>query len=222
MNQFYIVNHNAVSVKTDLALELLAERVERDSGLMADLMSKKQDWKVQALRLTEQVSKRGDWLGRIRFAGQDKGNSIIRSNSFVSSFRMAYRDTIFKTFDPKARVEIIRAYWAGIRKILPECFDEPRLYALQKTVGVFVMHQLLPDVIMRVKFNNNAHDNVDAYAYVLRDALLELSGDNKLFEQVNGHEFWLTGKRGAAGAYSSGSGQSLLAERIRQQLPTTF
>ena len=222
MNQFYIVNSNAKSVKTDHALELLAERVEHDSGLMADLISKKQDWKVQALRLSDQVSKRGDWLGLIQFAGQDKGNSIIRSNSFVSSFRMAYRDTIFKTFDPKARVEIVRAYWAGIRKVLPECFHEPRKYTLQKTVGVFVMHLLLPDAIMRVKFNQNAHDNPDAYAHVLQDALLELSGENKLFEPVSGHEFWLTGKQGAAGAYSSGSGQSLLAERIRQQLSTTL
>ena len=222
MNQFHIVNSNAKSVKTDLALELLAERVERDSGLMADLISKKQDWKVQALRLTEKVSMRGEWLERIQFAGQQKGNTVIRSNSFVSSFRIAYKDTMFKSFDPQSRVQIVRAYWAGIRKILPECFDEPRLYALQKTVGVFVLHQLLPDAIMRVKFNQNSHDDPDAYAYVLKDALLELSGENKEFEPVSGHEFWLTGKRGAASAYSSGSGQSLLAERIRQLLPAIF
>ena len=222
MNQFYIVNHNARSVKTDLALELLAERVERDSGLMADLISKKQDWKIQALRLTEKVSNQGNWYGLIQYANQAKGDTIIRSNSFVSSFRNAYKDTMFKSFDPSARVEIVNAYWAGIRKVLPECFYEPKKYALQKTVGVFVLHQLLPDVLMRVKFNNNTHYNEDAYAYVLQEALLELSGENKLFETVSGHEFWQTGKLGAASAYSSGSGQSLLAERIRQQLSNTF
>ncbi len=222
MTQFHIVNSNAKSVRTDLALELLAERVERDSGLMADLISKKQDWKIQALRLTEQISKRGEWLRLIQFAGQEKNNTIIRSNSFVSSLRIAHKDTMFKSFDLKSREELLRAYWSGIRRVLPECFQEPQKYTLQKTVGVFVMHQLLPDVIMRVKFNGYPHNKADAYETVMSDALLALSGENKLFDTVSGHEFWRAGKTGAAGAYTSGSGHNLLAERIRQQLPTSI
>ncbi|MCY4009185.1 MAG: DGQHR domain-containing protein [Chloroflexi bacterium] len=217
MSQFHIVNTNARSVKTDLAIELLAKRMGHVPGMMHTL-PKRDSWKIQALRLTEEVSKRGDWLGLIQFANQEKGNTIIRQNSFVSSLRLASRETVFTAFNPKQREEIIRAYWEGIRQILPDCFHEPRKYALQKTVGVFVMHRLLPDVLIRVKFNQNDHNDANAYAYMLENALLNLVDENKLSEPVSGADFWLSGRFGAAGRYSSGSGQDLLAERLRSEL----
>lgn len=218
MIQFHIVNTNAKSVKTDLAIELLAKRVGLFPGML-EILPDRSSWKINALRLTEDVSKRGEWLGLIQFANQEKNNTIIRSNSFVSSLRIPYRETIFTSFNPRQREEIIRAYWSGIRQIIPECFREPRKYALQKTVGVFVMHRILPDIILRVKFNGNPHHDEDAYAFILEETLLNLEGENNLSEMVRGADFWRSGRSGAAGRFSSGSGQDTLAHILRQQLP---
>ena len=219
MSQFHIVNSNAKSIKTDLAYALIKERAQRHPDLMDSVISRRNLWKIQALELAEKLSTRGDWDGLIRFANQERGSTVITSNSFITSLKVAYRDSSFQPLDQKSRGEVLTAYWASIRRTLPECFHDPKKYALQKTVGVFVMHLVLPAVLNSVLLNGNSHNNVDAYEHMLRSTLENLTDENKLQEPVSGAEFWLTGRRGAAGRYSSGGAHAELAERIRQSLP---
>ena len=223
MNQFHIVNSNAMNVPTDLAMSLLAERAGRSLDFMNELIASNRDWQVHAQRLTEQVTRQGVWFDLIRFPGQsraDKPNTVIRSSSFVNSLKDVYtKDELFRDMNPKERVDTIIAYWSGIQKVLPDCFQYPKRYNLQKTVGVNVLHSLLPAVMIRVRINRNNLNSADAYSYVLADALLELSGKNDFEEEVVGADFWLTGRRGVAGAYSSGAGRKTLVDIIRRKLP---
>lgn len=222
MAQFHIVNSNAKSVKTDLAYALIKARAQRFPSLIDNgtLISRRNLWKIQALELAEKQAEQGTWYNLIRFANEERGSTIISSNSFVSSLRLAYRDSAFQPLDQIARSEVISAYWESIRNILPECFYEPKKYVLQKTVGVFVMHQLLPAVLSHVLRNGNTHNNTAAFENVLRNSIQNLTDENRLSEPVSGAEFWLSGKRGAAGKYSSSGAHAELAERIRQTLPS--
>ena len=145
MTEFYVVNSNAKSVRVDLAYELLSKRSEMDPTLMNDLVEKGESWKVDAQMLTEQLEKDSPfWKGRIRFPGQAVAETTVGSAGVVGSLKPLLATPYFGTvLLPPNRGKILNAYWEGIRRVLPNCFEEPRDYALQKAVGIQIMHQLL-------------------------------------------------------------------------------
>src|SRR3989442_1458172 len=56
MEQFYVVNSTAKSVRTDLALDLLKQRAESDVDIMRSLIERGESWKVKAQTLLEELS----------------------------------------------------------------------------------------------------------------------------------------------------------------------
>lgn len=218
MDQFHIVNSNAKSISTDLALDLLKTRATKDDAFRKYLDSVGESWKVISQDLTERVSRRGVWNGRIRFPNESKGKTLINSNSFVTSLRRALEQENFATYLPEQRADIIDAYWSGIKEALPECFEDPASYNVQRTIGVYVLHYLLPTVLeYAVKFGNPVYD-ADTYFRLFSQTLWDLTGDNQLDGEAVGSDFWRVGAEGAAGTYSSGAGQRVLREKIRREL----
>jgi len=59
----------------------------------------------------------------------------------------------------------------------------------------------------------------NSYVEVLATPLENLSGDTTEGLQVSGSDFWISGPRGAAGAYSSSAGRRVLTARLRALLP---
>jgi hypothetical protein len=45
------------------------------------------------------------------------------------------------------RIKILDAYWKGIKACLPEAFDDPTKYSVQKGHGAIILHEVLPDVL---------------------------------------------------------------------------
>lgn len=218
MDQFHVVNSNAKSISTDLALDLLKTRAQKDGSYRKYLDAAGEGWKVVSQDLTERVARKGVWKGRIRFPNEIKGKTVITSNSFVTSLKRALGQENFATFLPEQRTEIITAYWLGIQKSLPECFENPNNYNIQKTVGVYVLHHLLPSVLEYAnKFGSPVAD-ADTYFRLFHDTLSELTGDNQIDGEAVGPDFWKVGPEGAAGQYSSGAGRRVLQERIRREL----
>ena len=218
MDQFHIVNSNAKSISTDLALDLLKTRAKKDGAFRKYLDGVGEGWKVVSQELTEKVSGRGVWNGRIRFPNEDKAKTLINSNSFVTSLRRALEQENFATYLPEQRAAIIDAYWSGIKEALPECFEDPNSYNIQRTVGVYVLHYLLPTVLeYAVKFGSPVYDG-DTYYNLFAQTLWDLTGDNQLDGEAVGPDFWRVGAEGAAGTYSSGAGQRVLREKIRRDL----
>lgn len=85
MTQFYVVNLTAKSVRTDLALDLLKQRAENDPNLMASLVEKGEDWKVEGQTIAEELAKTRLWKDRIRFPGDPQGETTIGSAGIVGS-----------------------------------------------------------------------------------------------------------------------------------------
>lgn len=218
MEQFHTVNANAKSIPTGLAFDLLKTRAVRDDSFWKYLEGAGEGWKVVSQNLTEKVSKRGVWNGRIRFSNQRKGNTLIASNSFVSSLKPVIGQAIFSTYLPEERARIVDAYWRGIAKSLPECFRNPDEYNIQKTVGVYMLHDLLPTVLSYANQFGSPVFEPETYDKILRETLQGLRGDNSLGGDAVGSEFWRVGGEGAAGAYSSGAGRRVLREKIKGEL----
>ena len=218
MDQFHVVNSNAKSISTDLALDLLKTRARKDDAFRKYLEGVGEGWKVVSQDLTERVARRGVWKGRIRFPNEPKAQTLINSNSFVTSLRRALEQENFATYLPEQRADIIAAYWRGIKEALPECFDDPGTFNIQRTVGVYVLHYLLPTVLeYAVKFRNPVFE-ADTYYNLFAQTLWDLTGDNQLDGESVGADFWRVGAEGASGTFSSGAGQRVLREKIRREL----
>jgi hypothetical protein len=107
----------------------------------------------------------------------------------------------------------------GVRDVLPECFSEPQLYALQKSIGVQVLHTVLVSALEGARSNGTSVTDPAVYADLIRQPLEELEGETRNGAVVRGSEFWLAGADGAAGQFSSNAGRRVLTARIKRGLP---
>ena len=218
MDQFHTVNSNAKSISTDLALDLLKKRAAQQGSFRKYLIEKGEGWKVESQELTEIVAQREIWREKVRFPNEPKKGTLINSNGFVRSLKRALEQENFATYSPDQQATIIEAYWKGIRSALPECFNAPSEYNIQKAVGVSVLHYLLPTALSYARRLDFPADQPETYHILLGDTLRDLSGDNQLEGEAVGPDFWKVGREGAAGAFSSNPGQRVLREKIRREL----
>lgn len=80
--------------------------------------------------------------GRVPVAGFSQGKTALDELA---------QNHLLKALSPEQQVSILDAYWRGIRDVLPEAFDEPSEFSVQKGIGVTVLHVLLTQVIEIVR-----------------------------------------------------------------------
>lgn len=219
MRQFYVVNSTAKSVRTDLAYDLLRQQAEADPELMVGLVERGEDWKVRGQALVEAMTAISTWRHRVQLPRDPKARATITSSSLAGSLRPLLSTPYFGSLPVESQVRILDAYWRGVRGVLPECFSEPTRYALQKSVGAYVMHSLLVTVLEYVRSKGDSVIEPESFVLVLHEALLELEGDTAGGEPAKGSGFWLAGAAGAAGSFSSSAGQKVLLARLKGMLP---
>ena len=220
MEQFYIVNSTAKSVRTDLAYALLKQQAENDSELCESLEERGEKWKIAGQTIVERLRQESVfWRSRIRFPGEPMGATTINNSGMVNSLKQLLSSPYFGGVTTDNQVKILDAYWHGVQAVLPECFEAPKEHALQKSTGVAIMHALLLTVIEHVRSAGDSAIEPSSYERVLEAPLTELQGENRDGELSRGFEFWLVGSSGAAGSYSSNAGQRVLLAKIRSRLP---
>ena len=220
MAQFYIVNSKAKSVRTDLAHELLRQLTDRNPDMMNGLVEKGRDWQVTAQQLVRQLAEESPiWRGRIRFAAMEKQDTVMPSASMVTSLKPVLTSAYFKALEPAGQLRVIDAFWRGLRNIMPDAFDTPENYVLQKGVGVIALHMILVQVVEIVRARAESPTDPEAFAKVLKEPLEKLQGDDRHAKPVSGIDFWRTGPEGAAGSYSSSAGRRVLLSKIQALLP---
>ncbi|MFN0181736.1 MAG: DGQHR domain-containing protein [Gemmatimonadales bacterium] len=219
MEQFYVVNSTAKSVRTDLAFDILKQRAESDPVLLEGLTERGEDWKVKAQALVEILAESPVWKGRVRFPGEPKADTTINSSGLATSFKSLLDTPFFGSISNTDRGKILDAYWRGIREILRPAFDEPHRYAVQKSVGVMALHNLLISVVEYIRSRGDSVLESDSFTKAMRNPLEKMQGESAAGEPVTGLDFWLAGTQGAAGAYSSNAGRRVLIARLRGLLP---
>ena len=220
MEQFYVVNSTAKSVRTDLAYDLLTQRAETDPSVFSALLERGEEWKVAGQKVVERLETESIvWSGRIRLPGEPKARTTINNSAMVNSLKQVLSSHYFMALTLDTRVKILSAYWLGVREVLPECFDELTAYSIQKTTGVITLHAFLLSVIEHVRAAGKSVMETDSYRRILDKPLSELQGDNREGDPVRGSDFWLAGFHGAAGSFSSNVGRRVVLAKLRNLLP---
>ena len=221
MEQFYVVNSRAKSVRTDLAFALLRKITDRDPKMLERLEEKGRGWQVAAEKLVEALAESSSvWRGLIRLAGMEKGNTTMPSASMVTSMKPLLASSFFGRLTFELQQNVIEAFWTGLREVMRPAFDEPSEFVVQKGVGVIVLHAILVDAIEIARSQGKSVIDAATYTEIL-ESLKELQGEAQdgVGTPVRGADFWRTAPLGAAGSYSSSAGRRLLISKIRQLLP---
>ena len=220
MEQFYVVNSTAKSVRTDLAYDLLKQQAEHDPKLADALEERGEKWKVSGQTIVERLRDESRlWRSRIRFPREPVGATTINNSGMVGSLKQLLASPYFGNVTTDNQVKILDAYWEGIEGVLPECFQEPTGYAIQKSTGVMTLHVVLLSVIELVRSTGDSVIEPESYERALDSPLRELQGENPDGDVARGADFWRAGSAGAAGSYSSNAGRRVLLAKIRSRLP---
>ena len=220
MRQFYVVNSTAKSVRTDLALDLLKQQAESDAELMIKLTERGEAWKVEAQEITETLCDNSPvWRDRVRFPLEPKESTTIGSAGMVASLKPLLSTAYFGQISTSNKVKLLDAYWKGIKKVIPEVFDEPSDFNIQKSIGVSVMHSLLIYVIEHIRSKGWSVLDPESFTMTLEGTLPKLQGENSEGFPVEGGDFWRVAPAGASGAYSSSAGRRVLLANLRSRLP---
>ena len=220
MEQFYIVNSTAKSVRTDLALALLRRRADEDEDVLISLQERGREWQVKGQTVVETLAIESPiWKHRIRLPAMEKGDTTISSASMVASLKPLFKTPYFSALKPESQIKILDAYWAGVREALRPAFDDPTKFTVQKGVGVMVLHNVLPHVLEIVRNSGHSVIEAESFTRVLQSPLMKLEGDDALGQPVTGVDFWAVAPVGAAGAYGGSSGRRVLTAKIKQLLP---
>lgn len=141
------------------------------------------------------------------------------SASMVTSLKPVLNSPFFKVLSPDQQVAVLDAYWRGIRAVLPDAFDDPQQFSIQKGIGVTVLHTLLTQVTEIARSRGMAMNEAETYRTIMQDVLEGLEGENGTGEPVVGLDFWRASQLGAAGSYSSSAGRRVLSAKLQQRLP---
>ena len=222
MEQFYVVNSRAKSVRTDLAFALLRKLTDRDPKMLERLEEKGRGWQVTAEKLVEALAETSSvWRGLIRLAAMEKGSTTMPSASMVTSLKPLLASPFFGRLSFVQQQQVIEAFWTGLREVMRPAFDEPNEYVVQKGVGVIVLHAILVDLMEIVRNSGRSVIEASTYRDIMQEPIESLQGEAQdgVGTPVTGVEFWRTAPQGAAGSYSSSAGRRVLISKIRQLLP---
>jgi DGQHR domain-containing protein len=195
--QFYVINTK--SKKMDVAL---TRRLLIENARVKDLADVK-PWEIAAVRITIDLNKSissNPWYGTIRQPNEERqGQHVATEKSFVSSLRQLLIPGRHK--QPHKVAKRLANYWAAIRENIPEAFQEPKRFLVQKTPGMFAFNFFIAPMMLA------KNDRSDRFTESLR-------GLKRL-----GPDFWRgSNKRGARRFGTGMGGYANLADYVKKHL----
>lgn len=151
---FVIINKTQKGVRSDLAERFVHKFVKKlgvqkvqellSEGIMKKVL-KGAEWRPQAIDIVDNLNKiDGVWKFKIRSPNEVKADTIVRQKSFTDSLEPILKDDFFKRLDIETLTKILTNYWDALKGVIPEAFEDPNEYVIQKTTGVFVFNGMLP------------------------------------------------------------------------------
>ena len=221
MTEFHVVNSNAKSIGTGLAMDLLRRRAEASDVVRDQLVETGRAWINTASKLTTALKDTEIWKGKIQFPGQKKTGTLITNNGMTTSLRpLVEQPGYFQSVgDPEQQCSILDAYWKGIKKVLPEAMEDPERFNLQRTLGTSALHGVFVNVLAVMVSQGKSVLNPDDYADIMRESLNNLGETNGEGAFVEGADFWKRGAEGASGLFNGRAGNRVLQAKIKDRLP---
>jgi DGQHR domain-containing protein len=209
VDQFDLINTTQKKVRTDLARRLMAiQKTDVDHMLALDKRGKL--WEAKGPLIAEKLNTgAGPWSGKIlppNKGKEEQPTMIVRETSFVTSLKPILQTAYFVSRTEEVAAELINRYWFAIQKVWPEAFENPNDYVIQKTPGVFSLHELAPEVFEIVR------DRGDISISNIYEVV-------KSMGEIGGSEYWEADNSDGAAGYGSMKGFRYLASDLRQFLP---
>lgn len=194
--QFYIINTKAKKMDVALTRRLL---IENDSIKdIADV----NPWEITAVQITIDLNKsirNNPWYGAIREPNEEKQSiHVATEKSFVSSLRQLLITGKFK--QPHKIAKKLAKFWSAVRENIPEAFEEPNRYLIQKTSGIFAFNFFIAPTFIN--------------KYKEKDFVKRLQGLKDL-----GSDFWIRSDKKGSKRFGTGmGGYSNLSDYIKTYL----
>jgi hypothetical protein len=145
---------------------------------------------------------------------------VINNSGLAASLKQLLDTPYFGAITQENQLQILDAYWKAVQQLIPDAFELPLDFALQKSSpGAWVMHGLLISVLEYIRSRGRSVVEAASYQEALEDVFDRLEGQNTDGEPVTGADFWRSGANGAAGQFSSHGGRRVLLSRMRALLP---
>lgn len=202
IKQFYTVNTTAKRVRTDLA-----DRLLRAMGEFDEVPTK--GWRKKALEIVDYLAKEpgGPWQGLIKMPNALTG--IASQRTWTESLKPVL-DGILGDQPSETIAKAVSNYWRALKKLMPEAFEDPKEYVIQKSTGVFALNEVAAHVF-KIAYQEGGDFSVDHLAEILERA----ADSGKLDAQ-----FWASTKNGGeAPMYAGRGGMATLAREILEAMP---
>lgn len=214
MAQFRIVNGTAKQVRTDLVNMILTATY---AGAKRSEVPTKDAWRVVVSNVVDRLAKETNspWRDAIILPGEAKaregGGKIVPATSFISSLRPVYRwlkVTSGLMEAPRCKdldeeidfmYKVVTDFWRALKQVVPEAFEKPEDYVIQKTPGLFSLHKLLRHLLGNLHQGRRKRD-VETFIEYLNES-----------KEISNPDFWHK-KGGQASTFGSMKGFSELYE----------
>lgn len=201
IEQFFTVNTTAKRVRTDLADRLLMAMGAFDEA--------PKGWRAKALEIVDSLNREADgpWRDRIKMPNSLTG--IASQRTWTESLKPVL-DGVLGDQPGETIAKALSNYWRALAKLMPEAFEEPKDYVIQKSTGVFSLNEVAAQVF-KVAYQEGNDFSVDHLTEILERAF----DSGKLEEQ-----FWANTKNGGeAPMYAGRGGMATLAREILDAMP---
>jgi DGQHR domain-containing protein len=210
---FFVVNTNQKRVPTDLAQRLIDQQM-KDPDLKMQIVAGGRDWIPKGVKVVDAILATAGqpWEGKIGIPGTKTGGAVTKQVSFVTSLKPVLT-SLYGSAEPEEIAQLLIRYWQAIAAVYPEALADPDEYVIQKTVGIFPLHAIAPEIFEMVRVN---HGKITVHA--LTEVFEELNKNlGKVYDGA-GSDFWHR-EDGEAAKYGSQKGFRMLADILRDHLP---
>lgn len=155
MELFRIVNSKAKNVPTDLLASITFNRVtDNGSGVKPTLP---QIRKAAGVAVSHYLGANDPWKGHIQAVNEPKDvvNKPMQANTIASTLMPVMRERwVHARFltNPNDREynglsRVVLSYWRALANLMPEAFADISKYNVQRPIGVYAFHELLPEIM---------------------------------------------------------------------------
>lgn len=208
VRHFYIVNSTQKKVRTDLAERLLSLLARKDPRVLTELKEKDRAWKLRAVKIADILGNdpESSWHRRIKRPNQASSPETVASEgSFTTSLKPVLKSEFALNEDDNVVFAWIKSFWKSLEELMPEAFEEPKKFVIQKTPGMYTLHMVFPYILYEC---TKAQD----YSQEKMREILKRDSDH-----CQNAEFWASGGEGAA-LYNSVGAFKILSNAIREIL----
>lgn len=219
MRHFYLVNTRQKGVPTDYVDRHLYQMYKKAGPRLIRVEGEAGYARARATEMVDSLRKdpESPWHNLVIVPGgnkKSKGAGLTRQHAIVASLQPVFADRYIRGLRDEKVAGVLKNYWAAIKDLMPDAFKHPQEYGILKTVGIYSLHMVLPDVIERCR---DAGDfSKDKMAEVLRAVGKGMQNPK---ENPVDSEFWHKDRGNPMTFGTSMKGLRYLAEYIRERLP---